>query len=141
MMVGCDGNFNIDNFRDACNKGWKVATAASYFANGGTTVVPDVMRWIDTTWDSNGYETSLENWSGNYGCANTGGWSNLCSNSDCTWVSYNKWCELTFVDVNHGHGYGCHCSGGNPNSNYRGVICVKGTYSLQSHTLESVILS
>ena len=125
-MVGCDGNYRIDNFREACEAGWKVATAAEYFANGGTTVVPNNERWVDVTWDSNGNETSLQNWTGHFDSSNSGGWDGISRNSDCTWISMDQVCTLSFVNIDYGTSYGCHCRGGDPNSVYHGVVCVKG---------------
>ena len=125
-MLGCDGNFNIDNFRDACSAGWVVATATEYFANGGTTVEPNTKRWVDVTWDSNGHETSLDNYGGYYDSSNSGVWDGLSTSSGCTWLSVNQQCTLSFIDKEYGTSYGCHCRGGDPNTNYHGVVCVKG---------------
>jgi len=44
VMVGCDGSYTRYNFRSACSGGWLVATASDYFANGGTSVVPNADR-------------------------------------------------------------------------------------------------
>ena len=131
-MVGCDGSYNIDNFREACKVGWKVANAPDYFGNGGTIVQPNADRWVDTTWDLGGHETSLENWSDNakIDCQNSGSWDGPCQYSNCTWISTLKrdsdtMCQLSFMNKHYGASYGCHCIGGNPNTNYRGVICSK----------------
>ena len=132
-MLGCDGNYNIDNFREACTAGWNVATAREYFAYGGKTVRPNAERWVDVTWDANGLETSLENWTGHYDCSNGAGWDQVCHSDSCTWLSTwypadheNEECALTFANFEYGKSYGCHCMDGDPKTTYRGVICVKG---------------
>ena len=126
-MFGCDGNYNSNNFREACTEGWAVATAAQYLAYGGATVQPNAERWIDATWDSNGYETSLENWSGHTACSNSGSYTSVCviGVGTCSWISKNEICSLSFRDNHYGDVYGCFCRGGDPNTNNRGVICVK----------------
>ena len=83
------------------------------------------MRWVDTAWNSQGHDVPLAQWDGHYDCSNGPGWNDVCQNSDCTWVSTTEQCHLTFIDHDYGHSYGCHCRGGSPNSNQRGVICVK----------------
>ena len=105
-MVGCYGNYNIRNFREGCSVGWRVATATDYFSNGGTTVVPNEARWVDVTWTSNGYETSLENCQGYYDSRNNASWNSVTSSSDCTWVSINEQCTLSFINKDYGKSYG-----------------------------------
>jgi hypothetical protein len=78
------------------------------------------------TWDANGYETSLENWAGHYDTSNTGGWDGVSTYKGCTWISTKQVCQLSFINIHYGASYGCHCSGGDPNSVYHGVVCVKG---------------
>jgi len=123
-MVGCDGDYTNSTFRTACAVGWHVATATDYFKYGGTEIKPSTDRWVDVTWDSNGYETSLDNWEGYYDCGKSGGWDGLCKSDNCIWVSTEERCTLSFVDNDYGESYGCHCRGGDIWGS-QGVVCAK----------------
>jgi len=126
-MYGCNGSFTAPNIDKACAKGWHPANPNEYFSYGGKTVKPNVDRWVDTAWASNGKDTSIKNWQGHYDCSNSAGWQGVCKNSNCTWLSRAESCHLTFVNHNYGQSWGCHCRGGNPNSSGRGVICVRNS--------------
>ena len=144
-MVGCDGDYTKDNFRSACASGWHVATASDYYQYGGKTVAPTKARWIDVAWNSQGKETSLDNWQGFFPLSNNlGSWYTtsyvvpqtneivLYKSISCVWVSVNEQCKLAFGSQSaypyrlhiYGKSYGCHCRGNGINGTH-GVVCAK----------------
>ncbi len=129
VMVGCDGNYLGTQLASACGPGWHPANPNEYFSYGGKTTPVTQTRWVDTTWNSQGYDAPLEQSTGYYDCSNGQGWNGVCKTSICTWVSYHDQCYLTFVNHDYGKSYGCHCRGGDPKSNHHGVICVNNNNS------------
>ncbi len=130
VMVACNGSFLGTQIASACGPGWHPANPNEYFTYGGKTVKPNQLRWVDTAWNSAGHDVPLSQWQGYYDCSNGAGWNGICTSSNCTWVSSDEQCYLTFVDHDYGYSYGCHCRGGNPTNTTHGVICVNDANSL-----------
>ena len=130
VMVGCDGSYLGTQIANACGPGWHPANANEYYSYGGKTTQANQKRWVDTAWDAQGKDMPLSQWTGHYDCSNSPGWHGVCTSSNCTWVSMQQQCYLTFVNHDYGKSWGCHCDGGNPNSSKHGVICVNNNNSL-----------